>query len=98
MPIVRPQNLNEVFLQAANAATQKLPELSHNQKVRAQSGVRTVVVPVNDGRDSRRSTLVSIGIPPSHMLCLTFICFIIILLSFNLDRLLVYTDIRFARS
>jgi hypothetical protein len=34
MPVVRPQNLNDVFLQAANAAKQKLPELTHNQKVR----------------------------------------------------------------
>lgn len=34
MGIIRPQNLNDVFLAAANQAKQKLPELTHNQKVR----------------------------------------------------------------
>jgi hypothetical protein len=31
---IRPQNLNDIFLEAAKQARQKLPELSHNQKVR----------------------------------------------------------------
>lgn len=33
MPAVRPQTLNNVFQQAADQARQKLPELTHNQKV-----------------------------------------------------------------
>jgi hypothetical protein len=31
---IRPQNLNDVFWSAANQARQKLPEQTHNQKVR----------------------------------------------------------------
>ena len=34
MPIVRPQNLNECFLQAANFLRQKPIDLPHNVKVR----------------------------------------------------------------
>jgi hypothetical protein len=33
MPVIRPQTLNDVFLEAANQARQKVPELSHNQQV-----------------------------------------------------------------
>jgi hypothetical protein len=35
VPGIRPQNLNDTFLAAARQARQKLPELAHNQKVRA---------------------------------------------------------------
>jgi len=35
MPLVRPQNLNDVFQAAAKMARQKQPELTHNQKVNA---------------------------------------------------------------
>lgn len=34
MGVVRPQVLNDVFQAAADQARQKLPELTHNQKVR----------------------------------------------------------------
>ena len=34
MPIVRPQNLNSAFQMASDQAKQRLPELTHNQKVR----------------------------------------------------------------
>ena len=36
MGLIRPQNLNDVFQAAANQAKQKLPELTHNQKVRTR--------------------------------------------------------------
>ena len=36
MGVIRPQNLNDIFQAAANQAKQKLPELTHNQKVRAK--------------------------------------------------------------
>jgi hypothetical protein len=32
MPLIRPQNLNDVFLAGAKQARQKMPELTHNQK------------------------------------------------------------------
>jgi hypothetical protein len=34
MPLVRPQNLNDVFLAAATQTRQKPRDLTHNQKVR----------------------------------------------------------------
>ena len=37
-PGIRPQNLNDVFQAAAKQARQKLPELSHNQKVGENDG------------------------------------------------------------
>jgi malonyl CoA-acyl carrier protein transacylase len=38
-PGIRPQNLNDAFLAAARQARQKLPELSHNHKVRVGRSV-----------------------------------------------------------
>ena len=32
MPLIRPQNLNDVFLAGAKQARQKMPELTQNQK------------------------------------------------------------------
>jgi hypothetical protein len=34
MPPVRPQNLNSAFQMASDQAKARLPELTHNQKVR----------------------------------------------------------------
>jgi hypothetical protein len=34
VPGIRPQNLNDIFQAAAKQARQRLPDLTHNQKVR----------------------------------------------------------------
>lgn len=45
MGVIRPQNLNDIFQAAANQARQKLPELSHNQKVRPGGPSGITIVP-----------------------------------------------------
>lgn len=40
--LVRPQNLNDAFLAAAECARQKLPAMSHNQKVSVKFGARSM--------------------------------------------------------
>jgi NADH dehydrogenase (ubiquinone) 1 beta subcomplex subunit 9 len=50
MGVIRPQNMNDIFQAAANQARQKLPELSHNQKVRAGGRSGIPIVPAAFGR------------------------------------------------